>query len=94
MIKIKQTTQATPKFSTFEFYEDDKTLKSDFTSDPESHLVRRKKILQQHPEIAKLLVPTKSSSLIIAVCLVFLNQFLTYLVKFKIFELIGLHYLN
>lgn len=71
------------KTRTEDFYEYEKTPKADFSYvfGPESHLTRRKLILEQHPEIAKLLVPSKPYSVILALILVPLNLFLAYLVK-------------
>lgn len=76
-------TQKAPETSSEAFYEDEKGAKIDYTyiSGPESHLIRRKAILQQHPEIAKLLQPSKPYSMILAVLLVSLNLYLAYLVK-------------
>ena len=73
----------TPPTHSEDFYQYQKAPKGDFSYvfGPESHLTRRKLILEKHPEVAKLLVPSKPYSLILALILVPLNLFLAYLVK-------------
>lgn len=47
----------------------------------ESHLRRRKFILEDHPEIAKLLLPTKPYSMMLCLTLLFVGLGVCYLVK-------------
>lgn len=64
-------------------YEFDKELKDDFSfiEGAESHLRRRKMILQRHPEVAKLLEVDKPYSIILAFIVITLGLTVTYFVK-------------
>lgn len=73
----------TPSKQTEEFYEFEKLTKVGFGEvwGEETHKRRRRLILQRHPEVAKLLQPTKPYSIILAFILVPLGLATCYLVK-------------
>ena len=62
------TTLKSPPISLDQAYETPKTFRSDYSyvKGEESHLVRRRMILKDHPEVAKLLVEDKPYTILIA----------------------------
>lgn len=74
--------------TTEHMYDFDKEAKNDFTyiEGAESHLRRRKMILQRHPEVAKLLEVDKPYSIILAFIMVTFGMTVTYFVKVHFFK--------
>ena len=77
------TSLTKPPIGIDHMYDHSKSTKSDFTyvQGLESHLLRRKMILKDHPEVSRLLVPDKPWTILVALGVISLALLVCYWAK-------------